>query len=99
LAFAGVDLHFLWVPSVELAVQRVATRVKSGGHDIPERTIRRRYERGLTNFRDLYQNAVDRWFVYDASLEFGPIRIALADKSGLHVEDRPGWDLFSDCLR
>jgi len=45
-----VVLFFLWFPSVELAVSRVAMRVRQGGHHIPEADIRRRYAAGLWNF-------------------------------------------------
>ena len=41
-----VSLLFFWLPTPELAIVRVATRVSKGGHDIPEEVIRRRY--GLT---------------------------------------------------
>ena len=49
-----IGLVFLWLEHPDLAVQRVKARVRAGGHDIPERTIRRRYERGIINLFDLY---------------------------------------------
>ena len=49
------NLYFFWLPSPEMAIQRVALRVLSGGHDIPEPVIRRRYAAGLNNFFSLYQ--------------------------------------------
>ena len=44
LSAAGYDtlLYFLRVPSVDLCVQRVATRVQMGGHHVPVQTIARR---------------------------------------------------------
>jgi len=52
LARTGYLFHlvFLWLPSADFAVQRVANRVRLGGHDVPEMTIRRRYHLGLYNF-------------------------------------------------
>jgi hypothetical protein len=44
-----------------MAVQRVAQRVLTGGHSIPEDVIRRRYDRGLDNFFNAYAGAVDSW--------------------------------------
>ena len=93
-----LDLHLLWLPSVELAVERVANRVRSGGHDIPESTIRRRYDRGLRNFSTRYRNLVDRWFVYDASQACGPIRIAYASDHELRIEDAPTWEAFKETV-
>lgn len=62
-----VDLFFLALPSVELAVQRVAERVRQGGHDIPEATIRRRFDSGRRLFASVYQPLVDHWALYDNS--------------------------------
>ena len=42
-------------------------RVASGGHNIPEDVIRRRYNRGRKNFLELYSTIADRWQVYDNS--------------------------------
>ncbi len=61
-----VVLHFLRLPSVELAINRVALRVRHGGHHIPDDVVKRRYERGLMHLQD-YQNAVDDWKIWDTS--------------------------------
>jgi len=43
-------LIYLWLPTPEMAVERVAARVRAGGHSIPETVVRRRYGRSLSNF-------------------------------------------------
>jgi hypothetical protein len=48
-----------------MAVERVALRVRHGGHDIPEATIRRRFEAGTRLFTTVYQPLVDQWVLYD----------------------------------
>ncbi|MGJ7581499.1 zeta toxin family protein [Variovorax sp. RHLX14] len=60
-----VELFFFSLPSAEVAIQRVAERVRQGGHDIPEATIRRRFEAGRRLLVELYQPLVDQWSVYD----------------------------------
>ena len=60
-----VGLFFLALPSVDLAIARVAERVRQGGHDIPEDVIRRRFEAGRRNFEHQYRAAVDAWALYD----------------------------------
>ena len=56
-----VHLTFLWLPSAELAVQRVAARVAQGGHDVPEAVIRRRFDKGFNNLQDVYRKLVSSW--------------------------------------
>ena len=64
-----VQLSFLSLPSVELAVRRVKFRVAQGGHDVPIAVIRRRFSAGLRNFRAIYKNLVSEWAFYDNSEE------------------------------
>lgn len=44
-----IILVFFWLSSVDLAIERVKTRVLEGGHNIPEPIIIRRYYSGLSN--------------------------------------------------
>lgn len=60
-----VTLFFLSLPSAEMAINRVAERVKQGGHHIPEDVIRRRFEAGIKNFEAHYRVLVDAWALYD----------------------------------
>ncbi|MUG94262.1 AAA family ATPase [Scytonema sp. UIC 10036] len=62
-----INLIYFWLPSPDLAVERVARRIASGGHSIPEDVIRRRYERGRKNLVSLYLPLCDGWMVYDNS--------------------------------
>jgi predicted ABC-type ATPase len=62
-----VKLFFLSLPSVEMAIARVAERVRQGGHDVPEAVIRRRFAAGRANFDRLYRELVDSWALYDNS--------------------------------
>ena len=60
-------LFFLWLPTSDLAVDRVAERVLAGGHDVPKLIIRRRFHSGLKNFFRAYRNLVERWWLLDGS--------------------------------
>jgi predicted ABC-type ATPase len=42
----SVVLYFLKLPSEELAIERVRLRVAEGGHNVPDKIIRRRYHKG-----------------------------------------------------
>lgn len=64
-----VDLVFLRLRSVRLAISRVKLRVLQGGHHIPASVVRRRFHLGLRNFHELYCPIVSRWRLYDNSVE------------------------------
>jgi predicted ABC-type ATPase len=50
-----VRLYYYWLDSPNLAIGRVVSRVQSGGHFVPDDTIRQRYARSVRNFFELYR--------------------------------------------
>jgi predicted ABC-type ATPase len=85
----GYELHmfFLWLPKVQLSLARIADRVRKGGHDIPERDVRRRFARGLKNLFEVYRPLFDTWSVYDNST--GKPKLVFAVEHGtINVEDQ-----------
>jgi predicted ABC-type ATPase len=87
-----VSIVFLWLPVVELAIERVATRVRLGGHAIPEATIRRRFERGIGNFFELYLPVANSWRVFNSS-QYPPTEIArYTEASGHQIFDQETWN-------
>ena len=63
----SIHIFYLWLPSADLAVQRVADRVRQGGHNIPEPDIRRRFSKSLHNLLQLYRPAFDSLHFFDNS--------------------------------
>jgi predicted ABC-type ATPase len=95
LKASGYVLHllYLWLPSADMAVMRVQQRVRLGGHNVPEETVRRRYRRGLRNFFTTYQELADHWRFLDNST----VPRLLAEGSGTRVEtlrDVQQWTLL-----
>ena len=76
--------------AAELAVERVARRVREGGHSVPESVIRRRFERGWSNFLERYRQVADEWRVYDNSGEAPVLMAESEDWPGVR-EPRPSW--------
>lgn len=63
----SLHILFLWLPTPEAALKKVARRVRAGGHGVPEAVVRRRYARGLHNFFHLYQPLTTTWILFDSS--------------------------------
>ena len=62
-----VHLMFFWLNSVNLAEERVETRVQLGGHNIAKDIIKRRYHLGLHNLFEVFIPIVDEWMIVDNS--------------------------------
>lgn len=95
LISTGYRFHlvFLWLPSAAFAVDRVADRVRLGGHSVPEATIRRRYAAGLRNFFGLYQPLATTWRMHDNSDPSGMKLIASGKGSRINkVGNRTVWE-------
>ena len=74
-----VNVLFFWLRTPELALQRIAERVASGGHNIPEDIVRRRYVAGISNLFRIFIPEVDFWNIYDNSQK-PRIQIALGGR-------------------
>jgi predicted ABC-type ATPase len=85
-----VILLFLMLNTVKLAIQRVETRVKEGGHNIPTEVIKRRYNSGMKNFFKRYIDIVDKWFLVDNSGEIFQF-VAEGTKDGLIIKNENIW--------
>ena len=63
----SIDIAYLRLLSPQLALSRVAARVKQGGHNVARADVLRRYKRGWTNFLEVYRPLADHWTLYDNS--------------------------------
>jgi predicted ABC-type ATPase len=89
----GYDFHlfYLWVPSPELSILRIQSRVRQGGHFIPDDVVRTRYRRGLQNFFTLYRPLATSWQVYNSQDQTGPVLIAHGGTDGETIVDSLLW--------
>lgn len=62
-----IEIVFLSLPSVDIALQRITARVRQGGHDVSRRDVIRRFDRSWRNFQMFYRAIADQWAVYDNS--------------------------------
>ena len=79
---AGFHLHmfYLWIPGCELALLRIRDRVESGGHNVSERDVRRRFSRSLNNLFALYRPLLDTLHCIDNSSDTP--RLIFMDEAG-----------------
>jgi predicted ABC-type ATPase len=63
----SIEIVYLRLASPQLALSRVAARVKQGGHDVARSDVLRRYKRGWINFLEVYRPLADHWVIYENS--------------------------------
>ena len=89
-----VKLLFFWLPTYEMAVNRVEIRVSEGGHNIPKDIIKRRYFRGIENLFEIYLPLYSSWIIFDNENESKLI----AEKNNsdeIIIVDNFKWSLIS----
>lgn len=91
----SIHLYFLWLPKVEIALKRIAERVKRGGHRIPTKAVRRRFKQGIRNLFNLYEPLLDFWIFFDNSVS-PPNLIAVKQEGELSIRRQ---DLFEKIRR
>lgn len=62
-----INIFFVWISTVDVALARIRKRVLHGGHNVPEEDVRRRFGRSVRNFLLCYRQLADSWFVFDNS--------------------------------
>lgn len=91
----NIVLIFLWLDSYKTATQRVARRVKEGGHNVPENVIKNRYISGLRNLFTIYENLVDYIQLIDNNIySEDPLANIIAEKalnSDFMVYNKDSW--------
>ena len=76
-----ITIIFLFVETPEILIERIAERVKKGGHFVPDEDVRRRFVRGKKNFWDVYKNLADSWSLfYNTNDSFRKIAAGEEDK-------------------
>ncbi len=97
----SVGIVFLYLNSVLLAKKRVQYRVTQGGHNIPEDTIERRYQRGISNLKKIYLPLVDWAYVFDNSSqsEEGPIPVFYKHGVEETVINKDLWEKIDEQAR
>lgn len=62
-----IEIVYLRLKSPQLALRRIAARVRQGGHSVPRADVLRRFDRGWKHFVGIYRPLADEWVVYDNS--------------------------------
>lgn len=87
-----VNLIYVGVDDVQTCIERVAQRVATGGHNVPQEDIRRRYTRSLANLLVALQQA-DSALIFDNSTLFGYQKLLTIENEAVteQASSLPEW--------
>jgi predicted ABC-type ATPase len=86
-----VRLVYIGTENVEINLARIRNRVLAGGHDVPEKDVRRRYQRSLENLPVAIERADDS-ILFDNSTSDGYRLVAILGLTGNRwFEPKPSW--------
>lgn len=90
-----VQLFYIYIKSIEQALERIQLRVQKGGHDVPSEDVARRFVRSKRNFWNIYRLMAEKWImIYNAQEGFLPV--AFGFSQDYHIVDERAFSLFRE---
>jgi predicted ABC-type ATPase len=84
---------FLFADSPEILIERIAERVKKGGHFVPDEDVRRRFARGKRNFWKVYKDLAESWsLIYNSEGIFH--EVAMSENKEIEIFDESLYQKF-----
>lgn len=93
----SVSIVFIFLDSEAICIERIQTRVKKGGHPVPEKDVVRRFGRSIINFWNEYRQLCDRWVLY-YNTEDSFQEVAHHQKNEIYVYDEPLFLTFKEMV-
>ena len=93
----NVTLLFFWLQTIDLAKQRVKTRVLLGGHNVEDDVIGRRYVNGIKNLFDIYISLADNVLIVDNSEIIHQIIAKKTKKTDMQIIDNLKFNIIRQC--
>lgn len=88
-------MAYVFVDNAQLCVDRIALRVRAGGHDIPKDLVRRRFSISMKHFWHVYRLFVDKWTLYYNGRE-GPTIVAVGRRDEYSVLRQSLFERFGE---
>lgn len=85
-----VELHYVGIDSAETAKERIAYRVRQGGHGIPDADVERRYVESLAKLKSIV-NICDLAVLYDNTDMFRQFAVLEKGERKYWSDLIPGW--------
>lgn len=92
------SLVYVFLDTPDMCIERIKTRVKEGGHYIPDEDVKRRYHRSLKNFWNVYKGLVNNWALYYNGPEKN-VLVASGESDKIDIQDEMLYNKFKEGLK
>ncbi len=92
-----ITLVYVFLDNPEIAIDRIKTRVRNGGHFVPAQDVRRRFYRGKNNFWNIYKDLANYWEIYHNG-DYGFVQVATGEAGKMTIIDEILFGLFKGGL-
>ncbi len=89
-----VNLTYVFLGSQQLCIERIKSRVRQGGHYVPDADVLRRFNRGLLKFWDRYSWLVDNFNIYFNNEIYDFKLVGKGRKEKFEILNQPLFDEF-----
>jgi len=93
-----ITIIFVYLNSPEISIDRIRVRVSKGGHHVPDADVRRRFERGINNFWNIYRSECEHWVLVNNS-ETSFEQVAIKGVKGFDVLNEVLFKSFEKLIR
>jgi predicted ABC-type ATPase len=89
-----ISLTFIFLGSKDLCIERIKSRVRQGGHNVPDEDVIRRFNRGLVKFWQAYRMQVDYYSIVFNNEYYDFKRIAHGQSNSIEIIDKNLYQEF-----
>jgi predicted ABC-type ATPase len=93
-----INLTYIFLGSKDLCIERIKSRVRQGGHDVPDLDVIRRFNRGLIRFWQIYRMQADYYSIYFNNEFYDFKQVARGKKEELEILFQPLFNEFIEIL-
>lgn len=93
-----VTIIFVYLNEPQISIDRIKVRVSKGGHHVPDEDVRRRFERGINNFWNMYRQMSDNWILVNNS-ETSFEQVAIKGTKNLEILNELLFSSFNKLIK
>ena len=93
-----VTIIFVYLNEPQISIDRIKVRVAKGGHHVPDEDVKRRFERGINNFWNMYRQMSDNWILVNNS-ETSFEQVAIKGTKSLEILNEVLFTSFNKLIK